>query len=277
MAAAKELQYLAFNPYIRRHYRAGATPREALLSLFALHNETANAWLHLAGLLLMLGAACAAAVTPPPLPAAVSLAPAFVYFFAAGACFAGSTSFHVFVCAGEELLPLLLSLDYAGIGLLISGACVAPIYYGFFCMPGFARGYLAAIAAACALATALTLQPRFRSEAFLLPRVGAFVVLALVCAVPLVHFALLPEARADPELRIVVQQTFLMMGLNALGTAIYATKLPERLVWPGSGAFDLLGSSHQIFHACILASATVHWLNVLRHAAWRGAHAECPA
>jgi adiponectin receptor len=178
---------------------------------------------------------------------------------------------------GEELVPLLLSFGYAGIGLLISGACVAPVYYGLYCMPGFVRGYLAAMAAACALATALTLQPRFRTEAYLLPRIGAFVVLALVCAVPLLHFAALPEARADPELRVVVQQLFLMMGLNALGTVFYATKLPERFVWPGSGAFDLLGASHQLFHACILASATVHWLNVLRHAAWRGAHAECPA
>ena len=52
VAAAKELQYLAWNPYIRRHYRAGATLREALLSVFALHNETVNVWLHLVGLLL---------------------------------------------------------------------------------------------------------------------------------------------------------------------------------------------------------------------------------
>ena len=41
-------RYLA-DPYIRRGYRVTKNPKDVIASLFELHNETVNVWLHLLG------------------------------------------------------------------------------------------------------------------------------------------------------------------------------------------------------------------------------------
>jgi adiponectin receptor len=49
--------------------------------------------------------------------------------------------------------------------------------------------------------------------------------------------------------------------LYILGAAIYAARLPERL---RPGKFDLLGSSHQIFHALVVLAAGAHLTGLLQ-------------
>ncbi|KAJ8769381.1 hypothetical protein K2173_002585 [Erythroxylum novogranatense] len=46
--------YLRDNEYILGHYRANWPSKEALLSIFSIHNETLNVWTHLIGFLLFL-------------------------------------------------------------------------------------------------------------------------------------------------------------------------------------------------------------------------------
>lgn len=45
------------------------------------------------------------------------------------------------------------------------------------------------------------------------------------------------------------------------GVGFYAAKVPERL-WPGR--FDIVGSSHQIFHVMVLFGAAAHLIGVLQ-------------
>lgn len=46
--------YLRDNEYIRGHYRANWPLKQALFSIFSIHNETLNVWTHLIGFLLFL-------------------------------------------------------------------------------------------------------------------------------------------------------------------------------------------------------------------------------
>ena len=57
-----------------------------------------------------------------------------------------------------------------------------------------------------------------------------------------------------------------------LGAAIYALRVPER--W-NPGAFDLICSSHQLFHLCVVTAALVHYRGVHTLLEWRDATGGC--
>ena len=61
-------------------------------------------------------------------------------------------------------------------------------------------------------------------------------------------------------------------ALVQLGAAIYALRVPER--W-NPGAFDLICSSHQLFHLCVVAAALVHYRGVHTLLAWRDGTGGC--
>jgi adiponectin receptor len=49
--------------------------------------------------------------------------------------------------------------------------------------------------------------------------------------------------------------------LYIVGATIYALRIPERFA-PGN--FDILGSSHQIFHGFVLAAAVTHFIGLCK-------------
>lgn len=53
-----------------------------------------------------------------------------------------------------------------------------------------------------------------------------------------------------------------------LGVVFYALQIPERF-WPG--AFDLFGSSHQLWHICVVLGALQHLEGCLSYARLAGA------
>jgi len=62
--------------------------------------------------------------------------------------------------------------------------------------------------------------------------------------------------------------------LYILGAAIYAARVPERF-YPGK--FDILGSSHQIFHVLVVCAAVAHLTGLLHAFDYRhsGVAQEC--
>jgi predicted membrane channel-forming protein YqfA (hemolysin III family) len=102
-------------------------------------------WSALLGVVLTLAFAAHAAAAVPlllaPLGAsasAPSAAPIAVYLAAALFAFAGSATFHTLSCLGLSWSNFLIQIDYLGIGVLISGASIAPAYYGHRCTPALA-------------------------------------------------------------------------------------------------------------------------------------------
>ena len=49
--------------------------------------------------------------------------------------------------------------------------------------------------------------------------------------------------------------------LYIVGAGIYAIRIPERFA---PGKFDILGSSHQIFHGFVLAAAVTHFIGLCK-------------
>ena len=57
-----------------------------------------------------------------------------------------------------------------------------------------------------------------------------------------------------------------MFGWYGLGFFFFASRLPERIA---PGRFDLLGASHQIWHACVWAAGADWAHGMLALADWR--------
>ena len=69
---------------------------------------------------------------------------------------------------------------------------------------------------------------------------------------------------------VVFMLELLMGGCYLSGAYVYATAVPEK--WK-PGAFDVMFSSHNIFHILVVAGAYVHWRAALVLLAWRDHHA----
>jgi adiponectin receptor len=55
-------------------------------------------------------------------------------------------------------------------------------------------------------------------------------------------------------------------ALYIFGAGLYAARFPE-CKWPGR--FDIWGSSHQIFHVCVLVACAVHLFGLLGAFDWK--------
>jgi adiponectin receptor len=88
--------------------------------------------------------------------------PIFVFLGSGTACLFFSSVFHLFFVVSETWHIVLVSLDYTGIALLISGSMVPVVYYGFYCNEAWQRLHLIGICVLCVASITVTLLPKFR-------------------------------------------------------------------------------------------------------------------
>ena len=87
-----------------------------------------------------------------------------------------------------------------------------------------------------------------------------FVGMGLSAVFPVLHGLFLfgiDQMRQQVGLVWLLLQGFLYI----LGAGIYAARVPERL---RPGHFDILGSSHQIFHILVVCAAVAHLTGLLK-------------
>jgi adiponectin receptor len=87
-----------------------------------------------------------------------------------------------------------------------------------------------------------------------------FVGMGLSAVFPVLHG--LQMFGFDQMTRQIGLGWLLLQGfLYILGATIYAARVPERL---RPGKFDILGSSHQIFHVLVVCAAVAHLTGLLK-------------
>jgi len=87
-------------------------------------------------------------------------------------------------------------------------------------------------------------------------RIFMFGCLALPGVIAIIHGRWLA---AEGDVTMTVGFIAATAALNALGAVFYATGFPEKY-W---NAFDIYGSSHQLFHIVIVVSSLVFWNGLL--------------
>merc|ERR1712115_33768 len=104
-----------------------------------------------------------------------------------------------------------------------------------------------------------TLMPLFRTPKWRPVRAAMFVGMGLSAVVPVFHGL---ELYGYEYMRRAIGFNWLVTQgvLYILGAGIYAARVPERFV---PGRFDIVGSSHQIFHVLVLLAAAAHLKGLL--------------
>lgn len=199
--------------------------------------------------------------------------PILVFLLSATCCLAFSATFHLFHCVDPFWFDFLAKLDYAGIGVLIAGSSVPPLYYGFFCESTLRWTYLGLMFAACVFCVAILFVDRFKSPEYRTFRMLVFVGTGLSGAVPIGHLMVHKGLFSD-EIKEIIGDLILMGALYIGGAVLYAARVPERFL---PGAFDFVLSSHNIFHLFVVLAALVHYFTVVRHYKFRAANMECAA
>ncbi|KAL1965338.1 hypothetical protein VTN77DRAFT_5775 [Rasamsonia byssochlamydoides] len=252
------------NQHIHTGYRpVSASFRVSFQSLTYLHNETVNIYTHLLPSLAILpaGLRLYQVLAPRYETASRSDIVAFSCFFAGAAfCLGMSATYHTISNHSPLVARVGNALDYVGIVGLITGSFVPSLYYGFFCAPSLQRLYWTMICTLGIGCTCVCLIPPFRTPEWRPFRAALFVSMGLSAVFPIAHG--LSLYGVEQMTRQIGLDWLLLQGfLYILGAAIYAARVPERL-WPGK--FDLLGSSHQIFHVLVVCAAVAHLTGLLR-------------
>lgn len=263
------LPYLRGNPHITHGYRQHYSPRMALRSLFALHNETANIWSHLLGWLLFAYFTLRSVIdlvwADAPQADWIHQIALTVYCWGALTLLACSTSFHWIGCVSDQVYALTAKLDYSAIAILILVSFFPFMYSLFYCRLPLGLFYSFAISAITVGALYVSWSETFSKPGYQALRAGLFIAMGLFGGIPLPHACIsIGIDRSWP----VLWPLLLMGALYIGGALLYAMQIPERF-FPGK--LNLIGHSHFLFHCCVVAAACVHYWNIHRLIDWRHA------
>ncbi|CAE6432482.1 unnamed protein product [Rhizoctonia solani] len=167
------------------------------------------------------------------------------------------------------------ALDYSGIIVLTVGSFYPCLRYGFFCDPQFQVIYSIGITVAGLAAAYVVLNPQYATPAYRWARTSVFFVLGACSFVPIAtayHLYGLERMKNEMGVHWIALTSVFYVG----GALIYVCRVPERW-FPGT--FDFFGSSHQIFHVCVVLAALSHYQAVLTgFEYWHGKrHGVCPS
>ncbi|KAK9468234.1 hemolysin-III related-domain-containing protein [Lipomyces arxii] len=260
------------NHFIRSGYRNETFSFwKCVESLSYLHNESVNIYSHLFGSLFFLGfLSVTLKVYLPKFPttSAKDFVVFVIFFVGAVICLGISSTYHCLNCHSESVAKFGNRLDYLGIIFLIVGSFVPAIYYGLHSIPQYMPYFFALVCTFGGICAVLTLRQEFASSEWRSFRAGMFVIFGLSGIIPLTFGGAklgFHELWHRTQLAYLLTEGALYIG----GAAIYAARIPERFK---PGHFDLIGSSHQIFHVCVLAAAVSHLIGIIN--AYNFVHAE---
>ncbi|KAK3352795.1 hemolysin-III related-domain-containing protein [Lasiosphaeria hispida] len=246
------------NQYITRGYRHTSNSFDkSFASLGYLHNESVNIWTHLLGAVAFAGTGSALySLLAPRYPSASGAdVRAFACFFVgAFLCLGMSATYHTLCNHSPGVAKVGNKLDYTGIVFLIMGSYVPALYYGLRCHGFLLTIYTSAILALGCACLTVSWFDHFRTPAWRPYRALMFTGLGLSGVVPIFHGMSLysySQLNSMMGLNWIVLEGFLYI----FGAFLYAACWPERQ-FPGT--VDIFGSSHQIFHVCVVLAAASH-------------------
>ncbi|KAF2184798.1 HlyIII-domain-containing protein [Zopfia rhizophila CBS 207.26] len=256
------------NPHIRTGYRPVSNSYHSCIhSLTYLHNETMNVYTHLIPAITLAFALPTLQIkissTYPDAPWTdrfiLTLTP-----LTALLTLSLSTTYHTLMNHSAFISESCLLLDYVGILSLILSSFISGIYVGFYDSPFHQRLYWGMICSLIGISCLLVLHPRLQGPRFRPHRTTAFVLTALSGLAPIIHGMWL-YGWSDTVRRRGANWWFAEGLWYGLGAVFFSSRIPERRGVVGK--WDLLGSSHQIFHICVVLGASAHCWGVW--CAWR--------
>lgn len=153
----------------------------------------------------------------------------------------------------SRMFHIGIQLDFEGVLLLMWGATVPLIYYGFYCDPKLQKVYwslLSVFALACSI---FTFQPRFRDPHLRPLRAATFGSFAFSSIIPVVHAAA-KYGWAVQSQRMGLYWVIGTLCFNTAGATAYAVKVSHHV------PIDLLDMLKQISVSREMVQQTLRYL-----------------
>jgi len=148
------------------------------------------------------------------------------------------------------------AFDLVGIIVMICGSSQSPIYYVFYCEESlyYQKLYLGIVYVTCFIAGFVVMRPgTLRNHRKQYVCAFAFVIAGWSSSPGIIHMIWYRDSRNMYAFNV---WPWLTGGLMyTFGALFYAVRFPERCF---KGWFDILGSSHQIFHIFIVIASVIH-------------------
>lgn len=244
------------NHFIRSGYlRETLSYKACIHSLTFLHNESINVYSHLIPAVLALG------IISLYMPEG----PTFYYYLfgvATTICLGLSAVFHCIKTHSCEVDKAGSQCDYFGIVIMITLSLISAVQLGLpskeantFTAMFFMFGVVCAI---------LTLHSKFGSMKYRPLRAGMFLLFGLSGSLPVLWSV--NEWGYEGAAQKFGLKWYLREATSyTVGAVLYASQVPERfgIITPDYGRFDLIGSSHNIFHCFVVLGCYCHWRGLL--------------
>ncbi|KAM3449641.1 hypothetical protein MY3296_006725 [Beauveria thailandica] len=251
------------NEHILSGYRpTSGSARMSFTSLLYLNNQTVNTYSHLLGALFFL-------LLPfyfyhdifsrQPGAQQEDVLVVSIYCLGVAVCFVFSTIFHALWNHSHDVSRFCNKLDYLGILVLMWGAGIPTIYYGFICNHGLRIMYWTITTGTAFCCTIFTLTPAFVTPEYRKIRASFYAGFGLGSIIFVVHGLVLYGWELQKSRMSLVWMGWMAIA-NLLGALIYAARIPERWV---PYTFDYFGASHQILHVAVMVAAWIHFRGLM--------------
>jgi adiponectin receptor len=235
--------------YITTGFRINYSIKDALMSLFEIHNETAGIWSHVFGFVIFIFL-----FFYRYYHVLWALEDKFLfwcyvaYYWGSAACMLCSFAFHLFCCVSEQHHDDLYILDMSCINIMIIGNIMHPVYLMWYCEDVYNTGTWYALYALIFGLALVGIQNNAYclQEKFFNLRIGAILFYGGSALIPFFHFAYI--GRTD-QISMTLWEVLITFGIYSIGVLCWIFKFPECLA---PGVFDMGVYSHSIWHAAIL-------------------------
>jgi adiponectin receptor len=248
-------------PFIEGSYRPQMNFTRSLQSVAYLHNQSLNIWIHLFGIVLFAYTAVVHFTDNDKkhmLTTTIDLTLSVVFFVSCLLMLSLSAVYHTFEPVNKSVYGIVLSCDLLGTALSIMGSIVYGIWIVLRCLPTYRNVYIALVLVSCSGMIIVATNASWRGNLMLvIPIFGIGTASGLI---PAIHFAALSGTK-NFQGNVTLACVFIALGLMIVGISVFLSRYPEKR-YPLK--FDLVGSSHQLWHICVMISPYILYQGLVR-------------
>ena len=231
---------------------------KCIQSLFYFNNESVNIYSHLIPSIayLCLSLFLIDTFLIPRFPTTGTSDYIFINVFLIGAffCMLCSGCFHCLKQHSEKYSNFWSKLDYLGIIILIACSMISLVYFGYFDHLQYFKFFFGLTCVLAIICSIVVMNEKFNVAKYRPLRATFFATFGMSGIIPLATgFYIFGFHGVLQRINL----TFVLWEalFYIVGATLYGFRIPESL---SPGRFDLIGSSHQMFHFLVVAGSVCH-------------------
>lgn len=252
-------------PYILWGYRNKLSFIECILSVFKIHNEFGNIWIHFIGFFIFITLFIkdlAFHVNVPYYTLFTSIYNMSCIFMLGSSAF-----FHIITPYDPLTYERALRVDISGVTSIIISTYLVGIRYCFWCNSDIAKIYYIFVSILSIFAIGFSLIPSLIKNFKV--SVCFFASFTLLSIIPIIHWFIIIGGSESEQASVFLWKYSNAFIIYSTGFFFFFTGYPERMF---PGRLDLIGHSHQIWHIMVLLGSLQYYIAIKSYAIYWSSH-----